>query len=277
MASHPPLQKPLGLLPPVGVAVTQIAISNSTKFGFKDMAFIGEFGTAAPLIHPFADSTQKLPGFPTTITGQKVVMVNPNTGNATDFISLKHPDPSFRPVGVKFNLQGDAMYVVSFGKTEIREGIPGSGAGLYPFGSIHATVWAYPNTGVVWKVTKIGSGTNTMSGSNGTKPAITFQNGTTGQVNNSLALSENGTTGKALTGFTTGAPYLRIPLKAAQTGIKGALPSVMPAISPPPNHTSILAQNNTSTTAKNNAVSNSTNKASVNKPAKRPFGIPAVP
>jgi glucose/arabinose dehydrogenase len=284
MASHPPLQKPLGLLPPVGVAVTQVAISNSTKFGFKDMAFIGEFGTAAPLIHPFADSTQKVPGFPTTITGQKVVMVNPNTGNATDFISLKHRDPSFRPVGIKFNLQGDAMYVVSFGKTEIRTGIPGSGAGLYPFGSIHGTVWAYPNTGVVWKVTKIDNGTSAPPGSsnpiNGTKPAITFQNGTTGRVNNSLALSENGTTGKALTGFTTGAPYLRIPLKAAQTGIKGALPSVLPAISPPTtnaNHTSILAQNNTSTTAKNNAGSNSTNKASVNKPAKRPFGIPAVP
>jgi hypothetical protein len=248
------------------------------------MAFIGEFGTAAPLIHPFADSTQKLPGFPTTITGQKVVMVNPNTGNATDFISLKHRDPSFRPVGIKFNLQGDAMYVVSFGKTEIRTGIPGSGAGLYPFGSIHGTVWAYPNTGVVWKVTKIDNGTSAPPGSsnpiNGTKPAITFQNGTTGRVNNSLALSENGTTGKALTGFTTGAPYLRIPLKAAQTGIKGALPSVLPAISPPTtnaNHTSILAQNNTSTTAKNNAGSNSTNKASVNKPAKRPFGIPAVP
>jgi hypothetical protein len=146
---------------------------------------------------------------------------------------------------------------------------------LYPFGSIHATVWAYPNTGVVWKVTKIGSSINTVSGSNnpinGTKPAISFQNGTTGQVNNSLALSENGTTGKALTGFTTGAPYVRIPLKAAQTGIKGAL---LPTNA---NHTSILAQNNTSTTAKNNAVSNSTNKASVNKPAKRPFGIPAVP
>jgi glucose/arabinose dehydrogenase len=285
MESHPPLQKPLGLLPPVGVAVTQVAVSNSTKFGFKDMAFIGEFGTAAPLIHPFADSTQKLPGFPTTITGQKVVMVNPATGNSTDFISLKHPDPSFRPVGVKFNLHGDAMYVVSFGKTEIRAGIPGSGAGLYPFGSIHGVVWAYPNTGVIWKITKIGSSTSVASSTNNpmnsTKLVITFQNATTGQVNNSLALSENGTTGKAVSGFTTGAPYLHVPLKAAQTGIKGALPAVLPGITPTTNvsHTSssLLAQNNTSTVAKNNAVQNSINKTLVNKPITRPFGIPAVP
>jgi hypothetical protein len=148
MANHPPLQKPLGLLPPVGVAVTQVAISNSTKFGFKGMAFVGEFWTAAPLIHPFAVSTQKLPGFPTTIIGQKVVMVNPATGNVTDFIALKHPDLSFRPVGVKFNLQGDALYIASFGKTELRTAVTGSGAGLYPFGTV---VWPHPNTGVVWK------------------------------------------------------------------------------------------------------------------------------
>jgi glucose/arabinose dehydrogenase len=282
MESHPPVQKPLGLLPPVGVAVTQVAVSNSTKFGFKGMAFVGEFGTAAPMIHPFADSTQKLPGFPTTITGQKVVMVNPATGNATDFISLKHPDLSFRPIGIKFNLQGDALYVVSFGKTEIRTAVTGSGAGLYPFGSIHAKVWPYANTGVVWKVTKIGNTNNTNKSS--TMAKTTFQNATTGQTNDSSAMSINATTTKPVIGFATGAPYLRIPLgKVPQAGMNGNM-SVLKAEVPPPanlahglpatgNHTSAPSSSNNTTTASSNSIS----KSSINKSAKRPFGIPAVP
>ena len=43
------------------------------------MAFVGEFGTAAPLIHPFAQITQKQPGFTPDITGQKVLLLNPKT------------------------------------------------------------------------------------------------------------------------------------------------------------------------------------------------------
>ncbi len=287
MENHPHLQKPLGLLPPVGVAVTQVAISNSTKFGFNGMAFIGEFGTAAPLIHPFADSTQKLPGFPTTITGQKVVMVNPATGNATDFIALKHPDLSFRPVGLKFNLQGDALYIASFGKTELRTAVTGSGAGLYPFGSIHAVVWPHPNTGVIWKVTRIGNSTNTgMAPSNKgtaniTKSVITFQNATIGQIRNSSALSINATTTKPVIGFTTGAPYLHMPLaKSPQTGAKEILSTALPpAVSPPSNSTQGLPKivNHTSSGASTSNSTNAATGAAVNKPAKRPFGIPAVP
>ena len=91
-------------------------------------------------------------------------MLDPNTGNITDFISLNKIDPEFRPIDIKFSPEGDAMYVVSYGKVEIRTSIPKggtgipeyrSGAGLYPFATIHATVWPFANTGVVWKVTPV--------------------------------------------------------------------------------------------------------------------------
>jgi len=166
--NHPPVGKPLSLLGE-GVAVTQIAVSKNNSFGFPNMAFIGEFGTAAPLIHPFAQITQKQPGFTPEIRGQKVIMLNPQTGNYTDFVSLKKIDKTFRPTGVKFNPQGDALYIISNGKFEITTDVPGpasgldhyrTGKGLYPFASLHATAWPYANTGIIWKVTKISNNNN---------------------------------------------------------------------------------------------------------------------
>ncbi|MGN6708207.1 MAG: PQQ-dependent sugar dehydrogenase [Candidatus Nitrosocosmicus sp.] len=166
---HPLVGKPLSLLGE-GVAVTQVQVSKNNSFGFPGMAFVGEYGTAAPLIHPFAQMTEKLPGFNPEIVGQKVLMLNPKTGNFSDFISLKQIDKYFRPVGVKFNPQGDALYVVSNGRFEITTDVPGpfsgvdhykTGKGLYTFASLHATAWPYANTGVVWKVTKINNNNNT--------------------------------------------------------------------------------------------------------------------
>jgi glucose/arabinose dehydrogenase len=107
--NHPPVEKPLELLGE-GVAVTQAASSNSSKFGYNGMVFIGEFGTAAPLIHPFAQIINQTAGFKPNITGQKVIMLDPNTGNITDFISLNRIDPEFRPIDIKFSPEGDAMY-----------------------------------------------------------------------------------------------------------------------------------------------------------------------
>jgi hypothetical protein len=46
-----------------GVAATQAALSNNSNFDNRGAIFIGEFGTAAPLIHSFADITQVMPGF----------------------------------------------------------------------------------------------------------------------------------------------------------------------------------------------------------------------
>jgi glucose/arabinose dehydrogenase len=166
---HPPVGKPISLLGE-GVAATQIAISKNSSFGFPGMAFVGEFGTAAPLIHPFAQITQKMPGFNPVIVGQKVLLLDPRTGNFSDFISLKQIDKNFRPVGVKFNPQGNALYVISNGRFEITTDVPGpfsgldhykTGKGLYPFASLHATAWPYANTGVIWKVTKINNNDNT--------------------------------------------------------------------------------------------------------------------
>ncbi len=154
LQTHASVEKPLTLLEE-GVAVTQVAVSNSTNFGFKGNAFIAEFGTMAPLIHPFAQITQLMPGIQPGIVGQKVVMLDPNTGNHSDFLSLKSIDKSFRPVGAKFDLKGDALYVVSIGKTEVRASVPVGNqttSGLYPFATIHAMPWAYANTGVVWKI-----------------------------------------------------------------------------------------------------------------------------
>ncbi|MFL6510096.1 MAG: hypothetical protein ACJ700_02790, partial [Nitrososphaera sp.] len=167
LQSHPPVdEKPLTLLEE-GVAATQVAVSNSTNFGFKGNAFIAEFGTMAPLIHPFAQITQPMPGIQPGIVGQKVVMLDPNTGNHSDFLSLKDIDKTFRPVGVKFDLKGDALYDVSIAKTEVRSNVPVSNltsSGLYPFATVHAMPWPYANTGVVWKITRDTGAATTNTG-----------------------------------------------------------------------------------------------------------------
>ncbi|MFL6494113.1 MAG: PQQ-dependent sugar dehydrogenase [Nitrososphaera sp.] len=167
LQSHPPVdEKPLTLLEE-GVAATQVAVSNSTNFGFKGNAFIAEFGTMAPLIHPFAQITQPMPGIEPGIVGQKVVMLDPSTGNHSDFLSLKDIDKTFRPVGVKFDLKGDALYVVSIAKTEVRSNVPVSNltsSGLYPFATVHAMPWPYANTGVVWKITRDTGAATTNTG-----------------------------------------------------------------------------------------------------------------
>jgi glucose/arabinose dehydrogenase len=162
LKNPPKVEKPYALLGE-GVALTQAATSVNDKFGYKGKIFLGEFGTAAPLIHPFAQVTQKQPGFNPGIIGQKVVVMDPVNKTFTDFLALKKPDKSFHPVGVKFNGDGNALYVVSYGKTEIRTSVPASDSGIpgykagssfYPFGTIHAVVWPYLNDGVVWKITK---------------------------------------------------------------------------------------------------------------------------
>jgi hypothetical protein len=250
MQDHPPVQKPISLLGE-GVAATQASFSNSSKFGFKGMAFIGEFGTAAPLIHPFAQMTTPLPGFTPTITGQRVVMLNPTTGNYSDFISPNRIDRTFHPIGVKFNLQGDSLYIVSYGKVEIRsEAIGGSSGtdglafntGLYPFASIHATVWSYPNTGVVWKITKV---SGTIATSTTSQPVTTK-------------------TTASLQDYTS-PPIILHPLKVAPSSSSSAnLPNNSTAISP-----STAVANQTSTTQANaNRSPNSTLS---------PTGIPGIP
>jgi hypothetical protein len=86
------------------------------------------------------------------IVGQKVVMLNIQTKNYSDFVSLNTPDNSFRPVGIAFNQNEDSLYIASIGKVEVRITLPNNNNS-----SIHLpepVPWYYPNTGVIWKVIK---------------------------------------------------------------------------------------------------------------------------
>ena len=149
MQNHPPVEKPLVQLE-VGSALAQVDFSSSNdninNFGLEGMAFISEFGIMVPVSHsPKSIKNQE------KIVGQKVVMFNIQTNNYSDFLSLKFPDSSFRPVGTAFNKNEDALYIASIGKVEIRTALPGDNNTLLP----EPLPWYYPNTGVIWKVTKI--------------------------------------------------------------------------------------------------------------------------
>jgi glucose/arabinose dehydrogenase len=152
MQNHPPVEKPLVQLE-VGSALAQVDFSssnnnNTNNFGLEGMAFISEFGIMVPISHsPESIKNQE------KIVGQKVVMFNTETNNYSDFLSLKFPDSSFRPVGIAFNKNEDVLYIASIGKVEIRTTLPDDDNNntLLP----EPLPWYYPNTGVIWKVTKI--------------------------------------------------------------------------------------------------------------------------
>jgi DNA-binding beta-propeller fold protein YncE len=159
MQNHPQVEKPLIDLG-VGAALGQVDFSSSSsknndnnntdKFGLGGMAFIAEFGIMTPIthLHENIKNQQK-----TEIVGQKVVMLDPQTKNYGDFVSLKTADTSFRPVGVAFDPNEDALYIASIGKVEIRTTLSGNNSIQLP----EPVPWFYPNTGVIWKITKIPS------------------------------------------------------------------------------------------------------------------------
>jgi glucose/arabinose dehydrogenase len=149
MQNHPQVQKPLGLTE-LAAASTQVEFA-SPQFGFEGQAFIGQFGTTAPFTHsPEGIIAQAVAG--EVIIGQKVIAVDLATGNYTDFISLNAPDLSFRPVGITYNEDENALYLVTVGKAEVRMELPSGEALPYPI------PWAYPFTGVVWKITMTDTG-----------------------------------------------------------------------------------------------------------------------
>jgi hypothetical protein len=151
MQNHPPVEKPLVELD-VGAALAQVDFSRSSSnktdnFGLEGMAFIAEFGIMVPISHlPDSLKNQERE----KIVGQKVVMLNIQTKNYSDFVSLNTSDSSFRPVGIAFNQNEDALYIASIGKVEVRTTLPNSNSIQLP----EPVPWYYPNTGVIWKVTK---------------------------------------------------------------------------------------------------------------------------
>ena len=152
MQNHPSPQVPK-LFADAGYAVklTEAAFSHpNSSFGFDGMAFIGEYGTHAPFTHEFQQKVKEyIPGNNNkTIIGQKIIKLDTKTGNYSDFISLKQPDSSFRPVGLSFSPDGNALYIASIGKSEFRRTLPSGEPLPMPM------IWMYPSTGVIWKVTK---------------------------------------------------------------------------------------------------------------------------
>jgi hypothetical protein len=154
MKDHPPVEKPLVELE-VGSALAQVEFSSSSlsssynhtnDFGFKDMAFIAEFGIMVPISHlPWNIKNQDK-----EIVGQKVIMFNPQNKSYSDFISLDKPDTSFRLVGIAFNKNENALYVTSIGEVEVRTTLPNDNS----IKLSEPSPWYYPNTGIIWKVTK---------------------------------------------------------------------------------------------------------------------------
>lgn len=107
MLNHPPVEKPFTLIPQVGVGTTQVAITNGSNFGniSNNTAFMAQVGTATPITH----SPALIGPLKKITVGQKVIMVDLKTGKETDFLSLKSPDPTFRPEGLKFNDKQGAL------------------------------------------------------------------------------------------------------------------------------------------------------------------------
>lgn len=143
MQDHPEVEKPLAL---IGVAVgsTQVDFASGSFGEHSNMAFVGEIGSMAPVTHP---TESVVPEEELEKVGGKVIVVDPETGLFTDFVSLSEDDISFRPVGIAFNDDDNALYIASIGKFHIRTAAP-NGAELP-----EPTPWGYPYSGVVWKVT----------------------------------------------------------------------------------------------------------------------------
>ncbi len=144
--------------------------SNTTnnKFGFDGKIFFAERGSFAPITKTssskghmtsaFGDNHtiigQVIPGTNNTI-GQKIVMLDTKTGKSQNFISIKKPDPNFRPIGITFSNDANAMYVISIGKQEVRNTLPNGVSLPIP------QTWVHQHTGIIWKITKNSSSSPT--------------------------------------------------------------------------------------------------------------------
>ncbi len=73
------------------------------------MAFVTAFGVMGPKSHQLPTTSQD--GQDKEIRGQKVVMGDLRNKNYSDFVSLNLADNSFRPVGIAFNGNENALYI----------------------------------------------------------------------------------------------------------------------------------------------------------------------
>jgi glucose/arabinose dehydrogenase len=138
LAEHPNTPpKPAAVLG-VHSSSNGLDFSRNRDFGFVGNAFIAEFGDMAPDV-----------GKVVAPVGFKVIRVDVETGVAHDFAINRDPNgPASRtglgglerPVAVRFDPEGTALYVVDFGVMLTRE------EGVFPV----------PGMGVLWRITREG-------------------------------------------------------------------------------------------------------------------------
>lgn len=131
LADHPPLAgEPIVNFAPQS-ATMKFDFSRNPAFGFEGQLFAAMFGTGATATHPEA-----------RVTGFRVVRVNLDTRQINDFLVNRRPGPQGtgpeRPVDVKFDPTGRAMYIVDFGNVDANP------SGIIPFA----------NSGILWRVTR---------------------------------------------------------------------------------------------------------------------------
>lgn len=111
--------------------------SKNAAFGYEGDVFVAQFGDMAPDVGTIYDPV-----------GFKVVRVNVSTGDVVNFAANKGrtngPASTLksggleRPVSVKFNPEGTALYIVDFGVLEVTDKGPAP----------------KQKTGIIWKITK---------------------------------------------------------------------------------------------------------------------------
>jgi glucose/arabinose dehydrogenase len=137
LAEHPnEPPRPVALLG-VHSSSSGIDFSRSQRFGHAGEAFVAQFGDMAPGV-----------GKVLAPVGFRVVTVDVGTGVITDFAANRESGPASltggggleRPVSVRFDPAGEALYVVDFGVMTVSE------QGASPV----------PETGVLWRITRAG-------------------------------------------------------------------------------------------------------------------------
>ncbi len=99
----------------------------------------------------------------TLIVISMVSAVDPTNGNIPSFVAAKKLDPSFRLIGLTFNVKKDALHLVFFAKFELRVTTPYGDKLPMP------TPWPYENTGVIWKITHTSADTMTITKTTSTR------------------------------------------------------------------------------------------------------------
>ncbi|WP_437278572.1 hypothetical protein WME90_46430 [Sorangium sp. So ce375] len=138
----PPWAGPAAFLFPPHTALGKLTVSRSDAFGFRGHAFVCQFGTYAPL------NTNREAALG---RGFQVVRCDIAAGTGEPFLRNRAPGPASgtpgsggieRPVDCVFSPDGKSLYVLDFGNNT----------------ATRSYVVAYAHTGVIWRVTRRGTG-----------------------------------------------------------------------------------------------------------------------